>query len=96
MSGPSARAADAVSVATKTPAITLYSLLMPLDYAARESQRLLSSWKDEDPGMRMVAEVIASAFASGFSWGGDAAGKHAYCALPDLKGRRIMSAFEGS
>jgi len=34
-------------------------------------RRLLDSWKDDDPGMRMVAEVIASAFASGFSWGGD-------------------------
>ena len=59
------------------------------------AQRLLASWHDEDPGMRMVAEVIASAFASGFSWGGDAAGKRAYCAPPDLKGRQIMSAFEG-
>src|SRR5579863_2615568 len=27
--------------------------------------RLLASWKDDDPGTRMVAEVIASAFASG-------------------------------
>jgi hypothetical protein len=44
--------------------------------------------------MRMVAEVIASAFASGFSWGGDAAGKRTYCAPPDLKGRQIMRAFE--
>src|SRR5690348_4168004 len=44
--------------------------------------RLLASWKDDDPGTRMVAEVIASAFASGFSWGGDAAGKHTYCASP--------------
>jgi hypothetical protein len=44
--------------------------------------------------MRMVAEVIASAFASGFSWGGDAAGKRAYCAPPDLKGPQIMGAFE--
>jgi hypothetical protein len=42
------------------------------------AQRLLSSWQDEDPSMRMVAEVIASAFASGFSWGGDAAGKRVY------------------
>jgi hypothetical protein len=58
-------------------------------------RRLLDSWKDDDPGMRMVAEVIASAFASGFSWGGDVAGKHAYRASPDLKGRQIMSAFEG-
>ena len=49
-------------------------------------RRLLDSWKDDDPGMRMVAEMIASAFASGFSWGGDVAGKHAYRASPDLKG----------
>ena len=56
--------------------------------------RLLASWKDEDPGVRMVAEVIASAFASGFSWGGDSAGKRAYCAPPDLKGPQIMSALE--
>ena len=58
------------------------------------AQRLLASWKDEDPGMTMVAEVIASAFASGFSWGGDVAGKRAYCAAPGLKGGQIMSAFE--
>ena len=58
------------------------------------AQRLLSSWQDEDPSMRMVAEVIASAFASGFSWGGDAAGKRVYCASPDIKGGQIMSAFE--
>jgi hypothetical protein len=44
--------------------------------------------------MRIVAEVIASAFTSGFSWGGDAAGKRVYCASPGLKGREIMSAFE--
>jgi hypothetical protein len=25
--------------------------------------RLLASWHDQDPGMRMVAEVIASAFS---------------------------------
>src|SRR3984957_18955400 len=58
------------------------------------AQHLLSSWHDEDPGMRMVAEVIASAFASGFSWGGDAAGRRVYCASPEVKGDRIMSAFE--
>jgi hypothetical protein len=44
--------------------------------------------------MRMVAEVIASAFASGFSWGGGTSGKRAYCAAPDLKGPQIMVAFE--
>jgi len=58
------------------------------------AQRLLESWKDDEPGMRMIAEVIASAFASGFSWGGDGAGERAYCAPPDLKGRQIMNAFD--
>jgi hypothetical protein len=58
------------------------------------AQRLLESWKGEDAGMRMVAEVIATSFASGFSWGGDAAGRRVYCASPDLKGPQIMGAFE--
>jgi hypothetical protein len=58
------------------------------------AQRLLTSWQKGDPGMRMLAEVIASAFASGFSWGADAGGKRVYCAPPDLKGGEIMSAFE--
>ena len=30
----------------------------------------------------MIAEVIASAFASGFSWGGEAGGMNTYCAPP--------------
>lgn len=42
----------------------------------------------------MIAEVIASAFASGFSWSGDAAGKPTYCAPRDIKGPQIMSAFD--
>lgn len=62
-----------------------------VDISAR---RLIESWKGEDPGMRMVAEVIASAFASGFSWGGDAPGKRAYCPPPDFKGPQLMGAFE--
>jgi hypothetical protein len=58
------------------------------------AQHLLSSWHDEDPGMKMVAEVIASAFASGFFWGGEAARKRVYCGSPDIKGAQIMDAFE--
>jgi hypothetical protein len=50
--------------------------------------RLLSSWHDNDPNMRIVAEMIAGAFAGGFSWGSETAGKRIYCAPPDLKGRR--------
>ena len=59
------------------------------------AQRLLSNWQDADPSMKMLAEVIAGAFASGFSWGGDVAGKHVYCAQPEIKGREIMNAFQG-
>jgi hypothetical protein len=59
------------------------------------AQRLLSSWQQGDPSTKMLAEVIAGAFASGFSWGGDVAGKHAYCGEPAVKGREIMTAFEG-
>ncbi len=47
-----------------------------LDISAR---RLLSGWKAEDPNMRMLAEVVASAFASGLSWRGSLAGKDVYC-----------------
>ena len=39
---------------------------------------LVESWHDENSGMRIVAEVIASAFASGFSRGGDARESGAY------------------
>ena len=44
--------------------------------------------------MRMLAEVIASAFASGLSWRGALAGKEVYCPPPGLKGQQIMGAFE--
>jgi hypothetical protein len=71
--------------------LIVFAALADVDISA---QRLLESWKGEDPGMRMVAEVIASAFASGFSWGGDAPGKRAYCAPPDFKGPQLMGAFE--
>ena len=34
------------------------------------AQRLLASWQEGEPGMKMLAEVIASAFASGMAWAG--------------------------
>jgi hypothetical protein len=58
------------------------------------AQRLLSSWKGEDPGMKMVAEVIASAFASGLSWKGSLGGKEVYCPPPGLKGGQVMTALD--
>jgi hypothetical protein len=55
---------------------------------------LLESWKGEDPGMRMVAEVIASAFASGLSWKGTLGGKEVYCPPPGLKGGQVMTTLD--
>ena len=57
-------------------------------------RRLLTAWKGDDPNMRMVAEMIASTFASGFAWGGEAAGKQVYCPPADLKAQQVMSALE--
>jgi hypothetical protein len=58
------------------------------------AQRLLSAWKGEDPNMRMVAEVIASAFASGLSWKGPLGGKEVYCPPPGLKGGQVMTTLD--
>ena len=76
----------AVLLAAAAPA-----LADPSDISAR---RLLSGWKDQDPSTRMLAEVIASAFAGGLSWRGSLAGKEVYCPPPDFKGRQVMIAFE--
>ena len=59
----------------------------PPDISAR---RLLSGWKAEDQSMRMLAEVIASAFAGGLSWRGSLAGKDVYCPPPGFKGPGTM------
>jgi hypothetical protein len=58
------------------------------------ARRLLSAWKGDDASMRMVAEVIASAFAGGLSWNGSLAGQAIYCPPPDLKGQQVMNALE--
>ncbi len=58
------------------------------------ARRLLSSWKGEDPSMRLLAEVIASAFAGGLSWNGSLAGKGIYCPPHGLNGQQVMSALE--
>ena len=58
------------------------------------ARRLLSAWKGQEPSMAKLAEVIASAFASGLSWRGSLGGKEVFCPPPDLKGQKIMSAFE--
>jgi hypothetical protein len=44
--------------------------------------------------MRMVAEVIASAFASGLSWKGTLAGKEVYCPQQGLKRGEVMTTLD--
>ena len=62
----------------------------PADTTARA---LLAAWKDADPGMAKVAEVIASAFASGMSWAGTIEGHPVYCPPPTaaLTGNQLMT-----
>jgi hypothetical protein len=58
------------------------------------ARRLLDSCRGEDPGMKRVAEVIASAFASGLSWKGTLEGKEVYCPPPGLKGGQVMTTLD--
>jgi len=53
-------------------AIVLVAMLLTGAASAQSpdisAQRLLSSWKGDDPMMSKLAEVIAAAFSSGLSW----------------------------
>ena len=65
----------------------------PADTTARA---LIAAWKDADPGMAKVAEVIASAFAGGMSWAGTIEDRPVYCPPPTapLTGGQIMGILE--
>ena len=82
------------SVAIGVFAVTLIASAAQADGPDTSAQGLLSAWKGEDPGMRMVAEVIASAFASGLSWKGTLGGKEIYCPPQGLKGGQAMTALD--
>ena len=58
------------------------------------ARALMADWKDADPGMAAVAEVIASAFASGLVAAGRLGGREVFCPPSDLGGKQIMSALE--
>ena len=75
-------------------AVALLTSPVYADMPDISARRLLSSWTDGDPSIRMLAEVVASAFASGLSWRGSLAGKEVDRPPPALKGQRIMSALE--
>jgi hypothetical protein len=57
------------SVAIGVFAVTLTASAAQADGPDTSAQGLLSAWKGDDPGMRMVAEVIASARASASAGG---------------------------
>jgi hypothetical protein len=82
----------------KTPAFFLLSALSTSESWAGSTdttaRALVADWKDADTRMAAVAEVIASAFASGLSWCSHLGGTEVYCPPPDLGGREIMSALE--
>ena len=63
----------------------------PQDATARA---LVADWKDQDLGMRGLAEVIAGAFASGLVAAGRLEGREVFCPPSDLGGKQIMSALE--
>ena len=52
------------------------------------ARALVAEWKDGDPGMTLVAEVIASAFASGLAAAGRLGGREVVCPPSDLGGDR--------
>jgi hypothetical protein len=65
----------------------------PADTTARA---LVAAWKDADRGMVAIAEVIASAFASGMSWSGATEGHPVYCppTAVALTGNQVMGILE--
>jgi hypothetical protein len=79
------------SVAAGVSAAMLIASATQADGPDISAQRLLSAWQGEDPNMRMAAEVIASAFASGLSWKGTLGGKEVYCPPQGLKGGEVMT-----
>jgi hypothetical protein len=73
--------------------ITVWASEVRADPANTTARALVAAWKDTDPGMAGVAEVIASAFASGMSWTGTIEGHPVYCppAIAPLTGNQVMS-----
>ena len=73
------------------------ALFAPVAWAGPENataRALVAEWKDGGPGMTLVAEVIASAFASGLTAAGRLGGREVVCPPSDLGGKQIMSALE--
>jgi hypothetical protein len=74
----------------------LWSSEARADPANTTARALVAAWKDADRGMAAVAEVIASAFASGMSWAVAIEGRPLYCPPPTapLTGPQPMGILE--
>src|SRR5271157_4295023 len=66
------------------------------DPARTTTRALVADWKEGDREMAAVAEVIASAFASGMSWAGTIEGHPLYCPPPTVAftGDKVMRILE--
>jgi Rap1a immunity proteins len=69
-------------------------LAAPASADSPSARRLLSNWKSDDSMMSMIAEVIASAFATGLITAGSLSGKPIYCPPPGAKGSEALSTLE--
>ena len=65
-------------------------LAAPASADSPTARRLLADWKSDDAMMSMVAEVIASAFATGLSTAGSLSGKPVYCPPPNQRGSEAL------
>jgi len=58
------------------------------------ARRLLDGWKAPDDNTRMLAEVVASVFASRFSWAGSIDSKPLYCPPAGSNRAQVTAAFK--
>jgi hypothetical protein len=75
-------------------AVVLYASVTCAGPENATARALVAEWKNGDPGMTLVAEVIASAFASGLAAAGRLGGREIICPPSDLGGKQIMTALE--
>jgi Rap1a immunity proteins len=88
-----------MSTLTKIAAVLLAAVWTSgarADPAGTTALALVADWKAGDREMAAVAEVIASAFASGMSWAGTIEGHPLYCPPPNgaFTGNQAMNILE--
>jgi Rap1a immunity proteins len=69
-------------------------LAAPASADSPSARRLLSDWRSDDQMMSMIAEVIASAFATGLITAGSLTGRPVYCPPLGAKGSEALGNLE--